>query len=104
MRSGVLTESDWTMTHGARPQNSAERRQLLAWLASELELHGVTARVECPGETAVLRVVTLRSRRIQYVVCIPAPQANTWAWVWSKGWALVTDPRSVAMIMEAMTS
>jgi hypothetical protein len=49
MRSSVLTESDRTMTHSARPQNSAERRQLLAWLASELELHGVTARVECPA-------------------------------------------------------
>jgi hypothetical protein len=104
MRLNALTESDQTMTAGSRSQKPSERRQLLAWLASELDLHGVNARVECPRETAVLRVVTLRSRRIQYVVCIPAPQANTWAWVWSKGWALVTDPRSVAMIMEAMTS
>jgi hypothetical protein len=79
MRLEALTESDQIMTAGTCPQNPSERRQLLAWLASELELHGVNARVECPRDTAVLRVVTARSRRIRYVACIPAPQANTWA-------------------------
>lgn len=80
------------------------RAELLSWLADQMQPKGVESRVTGPPGTEVLRVVTRRSRRVRFVACVPAPQAGTWAWVWSRGWALVTDPQAVPMIVAAMSS
>jgi hypothetical protein len=80
----------------------AERPELLAWLAIELEPYGLRPKVVGPGSGPVLRVMTRRSDRVRFIACVPAPQARTWAWVWPFGWALVTDPGAISMIVEAM--
>lgn len=80
------------------------RPRLMNWLSGELEPYGLKPRVVGPERRPVLRVVTPRTNRVRFIACVPAPQAETWAWVWPYGWALVTDPRAVAMIVEAMAS
>lgn len=87
------------------PSPSSEGRAAhLAWLAGQLAASGVQARLTGPQGAEVLQVVTSRSRKVRFVACVPAPQARTWAWVWSRDWALVTDPRAVSMIVAAMSS
>jgi hypothetical protein len=85
--------------------STGTRWQLLAWLSSELATYGLSARVVLPDRrhtAAVLRVVDVRTERVRFVVCVPAPQLETWAWVWSEGWAAVADPGAVEMIARAM--
>ena len=79
------------------------RHHLLTWLADQLPHHEVRPEVLGAGEKAVLRVTNHRTQRIHFVACIPAPQAGTWAWVWSFDWALITDPRAVPAIAKAVT-
>lgn len=80
------------------------RTQLLSWLAEQLALRGLRAEIVRPvgsAGTAVLRVITRRGRT-RFIACAPAPQRDTWAWIWPEGWALVTDPGAVEAIEEAM--
>jgi hypothetical protein len=80
------------------------RCRLLSWLAGELTPYGLTARVLQPstGAAAVLRVDNARTNKVRFVACVPAPQLETWAWVWSAGWAMVADPRAVDQIARTL--
>ncbi|GAA4152888.1 hypothetical protein GCM10022416_51470 [Actinomadura keratinilytica] len=89
---------------GGRTLDRSMRAVHLTWLAENLALHSFEAAVVGPPGAEVLRLVTRGSGSIRYVVCVPAPQVGTWAWLWSNGWALVTDPNAVAMIAKAMRS
>ena len=82
----------------------AVRWQLLSWLAGELTAYGLYARVLQPatGAAAVLRVDNARTEKVRFVACVPAPQLETWAWVWSAGWAVVADPRAVDLIARTL--
>jgi hypothetical protein len=81
-----------------------QRCHLLTWLAGQLPHHHVHPEVLGAGERAVLRVTSRRTNKVRFVACVPAPQVGTWAWVWSRDWALVTDPRAVPAIAKAMSS
>ena len=78
----------------------ASRAHYLTWLAAALEPYGLSARVLGSGEGALLGLVD-RSGLYRFVACLP--MHDSWAFVWSCGWAFVGDPRVVAMIVEVMT-
>ncbi|MEU8342110.1 hypothetical protein SAMN05443665_10152 [Actinomadura meyerae] len=80
------------------------RQYLLGWLAGQLQRYGLCPEVLWTGPNAVLRVTSYRSKTTRFVTCIPAPQIQTWVWVWSGDWALITDPRAVPAIAEAMNA
>lgn len=80
------------------------RHHLLAWLADRLQHYEVQPTVLGTSDNAVLRVKSRRTHTTRFIACVPAPQAGTWAWVWSRDWALVTDPRAVPTIAEAMSA
>jgi hypothetical protein len=85
--------------------STGTRWQLLTWLAGELAAYGLSARVVLPvshHQAAVLRVADVRTKRVRFVACVPAPQPETWAWVWAEGWAVIADPAAVEMIARAM--
>jgi hypothetical protein len=72
----------------------------VSWPGYEL-----SARVVLPGSrraAAVLRVADARTERVRFVACVPAPQVETWAWVWPEGRAAVADPDAVEMIARAV--
>lgn len=80
------------------------RQHLLTWLAGQLQRYELCPEVLWSGPNAVLRVTNHRTKAIRFIACVPAPQMATWAWVWSNDWALITDPRAVPVIAEAMSS
>ncbi|GGU96082.1 hypothetical protein GCM10010182_10810 [Actinomadura cremea] len=80
------------------------RHHLLTWLADQLQRHEIHPAVLGTDDNAVLRVTSHRTHTTRFIACVPAPQAGTWAWVWSNDWALITDPRAVPTIAEAMNS
>ncbi|MBE1535612.1 hypothetical protein H4W34_005445 [Actinomadura algeriensis] len=68
------------------------RHYLLSWLANQLQRYEVQPAVLGADDKAVLRVMNCRTNTTRFIACVPAPQAGTWAWVWSDNWALITDP------------
>jgi hypothetical protein len=78
-----------------------QRVSLLEWLAAELKPYGLNPRVLGPDEGSLLRLVN-PAGQVRFIACVPAPQRGTWAFVWSYGWTLVTDPQAVALIVGAM--
>ncbi|WP_026404100.1 hypothetical protein [Actinomadura rifamycini] len=72
------------------PETVRERRAvLLAWLAGQLNGRGIAAEVLDVDGVGILRA---RARCVRHVACVPVPQHDTWAFVYSGGWVLVTDP------------
>lgn len=71
----------------------------LAWLGAALAPYGLSARLLGAEGDALLRVAN-RTGLVRFVACLPVP--GSWAFVWSRGWAYVGDPRVVRMIVEAM--
>src|SRR4051794_9208885 len=76
------------------------RARYLTWLAAALEPYGLSPRLLGWGDGSLLSVVD-RSGLSRFVACLP--MRDSWAFVWSRGWAFVGDPRVVTMIVEAMT-
>jgi hypothetical protein len=91
------------MTMAQQPAgfSTVQRVNLLRWLAAQLEPYGLSPYVLGSDERSVLRVVNAAGQ-VRFVACVPAPQRDTWAFVWSYGWALATDRNAVAMIVGAM--
>lgn len=81
----------------------AERPRMLVWLAAQLEPYGLRPRLVGPAEAPVLRIRGPRTGRVRFIACVPTPRASTWAWVWPRGWALVTDPHAVARIVKELS-
>jgi hypothetical protein len=82
----------------------SERYRLLSWLAEELRTHELAATVVRQNgrdASAVLRSLNARGET-RFVACVPAPQMECWAWVWSYGCALTADARAVAWIAAAL--
>jgi hypothetical protein len=100
IRHEAADVGSWTQVRA--PSVPELRRHYLGWLEGQLSERGVRARVMRPdgGGTEVLRVE--RGDGARFIACVPAPQRDTWAWVWPRGWALVTDPGAVAMVAKDM--
>jgi hypothetical protein len=79
------------------------RRFCLEWLAARLDGGGLRPCLVGPGENVLLRVDTPRGR-IRFVACVPSPQCFTWAYVWDRGWVLVTDPAAAGRIRKALAA
>ncbi|QFG26287.1 hypothetical protein [Actinomadura sp. WMMB 499] len=80
------------------------RQHLLTWLANQLQRYELQPTVLGTDDNVVLRVMSPRTHTTRFIACVPAPQVGTWAWVWSTDWALITDPRAVPTIAEAMSA
>ncbi|OLT16064.1 hypothetical protein BJF79_18590 [Actinomadura sp. CNU-125] len=82
------------------PETVRERRGvLLAWLAGQLNARGITAEVLDVDGAGILRA---HAKCVRHVACVPVPQHDTWAFVYSGGWVLVNDPLAADTVVRAV--
>ena len=84
-----------------RPETVREKRAaLLGRLAGQLNGWGIAAEVLDVNGAGVLRA---RARCVRHVACVPVPERDTWAFVYSGGWVLVDDPFAAETVGTAVT-